>query len=273
MDRGGIKSPWSRRKRKRALTCQHWNRLFSANGKLRDGGRKFLKKVRSGGIEPGIRAEVWPFLLGVYHLNSSEEDRNTIKIKKRKEYEKLRRQCHCVLHCNRGNGLNVINEFVNEDFSDGAEGGESPYSNGISRRACVMPKELKSLGSKAEESESSNWDAVECIDEDTSELTSVDPCMVESESSESESSYEEDPDRTPVSINMEENLTLNQNLSGLLHLSQTFLFQTELPRILPHGSALYVSMLFGQMQNGFYLLVTRLKSLKRKHCSLQYLLG
>ncbi|KAL5682318.1 hypothetical protein ACJX0J_008703, partial [Zea mays] len=80
--KGGIKSPWSRRKRKRALTCQHWNRLFSANGKLRDGGRKFLKKVRSGGIEPGIRAEVWPFLLGVYDLNSSEEDRNTIKIKK-----------------------------------------------------------------------------------------------------------------------------------------------------------------------------------------------
>jgi hypothetical protein len=65
VDRGGIKSPWSRRKRKRALSCQHWNRLFSSNGKLRDGGRKFLKKVRSGGIEPGIRAEVWPFLLGV----------------------------------------------------------------------------------------------------------------------------------------------------------------------------------------------------------------
>lgn len=138
-------------------------------------------------------------------MNSSEEDRNTIKIKKRKEYEKLRRQCHRVLHCNRGNGLNVINEFMNEDFSDGAEGSESPYSNGVSKRACVMPKELKSLGSKAEESESSSWDAVECIDEDTSELTSVDPCMVESESSESESSCEEDPDRTPVSTNMEEN--------------------------------------------------------------------
>uniref|UniRef100_A0A804P1U0 Rab-GAP TBC domain-containing protein n=2 Tax=Zea mays TaxID=4577 RepID=A0A804P1U0_MAIZE len=208
MDRGVIKSPWSRRKRKRALTCQHWICLFSANGKFRDGGRKFLKKVRSGGIEPGIRAEVWPFLLGVYDLNSSEEDRNTIKIKKsfwcRKEYEKLRRQCHHVLHCNRGNGLNVINEFLNEDFSDGAEGSESPYSNGASKRACVMPRELKSLGSKAEESESSNWDVVESIDEDTSELTSVDPCMIESESSESESSYEEDPDRTPVSTNMEE---------------------------------------------------------------------
>ncbi|KAL5682317.1 hypothetical protein ACJX0J_008702 [Zea mays] len=36
---------------------------------------------------------------------------------------------------------------------------------------------------RAEESESSNWDAVKCIDED---ITSVDPCLVESESSESD---------------------------------------------------------------------------------------
>ncbi|KAG2580492.1 rab GTPase-activating protein 22-like [Panicum virgatum] len=205
VDRGGIKSPWSRRKRKRALSCQHWNRLFSSNGKLRDGGRKFLKKVRSGGIEPGIRAEVWPFLLGVYDLNSSEEDRNAIKIKKRKEYEKLRRQCHRVLNCYKGNGLNVINEFMNEDFSDGVEGSESPHSEGVSKRACVLPKELKSLGSKAEEPESSNWASVEGMDEDTSELTYVDPCIAESESSDSESSCEEDPDRTPVSTNLEEN--------------------------------------------------------------------
>jgi hypothetical protein len=46
--RGGIKSPWSRRKRKRALSREQWDSLFSANGKLRDGGKKFLKKVRSG---------------------------------------------------------------------------------------------------------------------------------------------------------------------------------------------------------------------------------
>ncbi|KAL5677826.1 hypothetical protein ACJX0J_013957, partial [Zea mays] len=84
---GGIKSPWSRRKRKRALSREQWESLFSANGKLRDGGKKFLKKVRSGGIEPSIRSEVWPFLLGVYDLNSSEEERNSVKIKKRKDLE------------------------------------------------------------------------------------------------------------------------------------------------------------------------------------------
>ena len=46
--RGSLKSPWSRRKRKRALTKQQWKSLFTPEGKLRDGGVKFLKKVRSG---------------------------------------------------------------------------------------------------------------------------------------------------------------------------------------------------------------------------------
>ncbi|KAG6536493.1 hypothetical protein ZIOFF_001551 [Zingiber officinale] len=63
--RGGLKSPWSGKKRKRPLTRQQWNTFFLPDGKLRGGGVKFLKKVRSGGIDPSIRAEVWPFLLGV----------------------------------------------------------------------------------------------------------------------------------------------------------------------------------------------------------------
>jgi hypothetical protein len=46
--RGRLKSPWSRRKRKHALSPQQWKTLFSPDGKLRDGGVKFLKKVRSG---------------------------------------------------------------------------------------------------------------------------------------------------------------------------------------------------------------------------------
>ncbi|XP_058104910.1 rab GTPase-activating protein 22-like isoform X2 [Magnolia sinica] len=74
-DRNNFKSPWSRKRRKHPLSPEQWKSLFSQDGKLRDGGVKVLKKVRSGGVDPRIRAEVWPFLLGV------------------KEYESLRRQC------------------------------------------------------------------------------------------------------------------------------------------------------------------------------------
>ncbi|KAH0937749.1 hypothetical protein HID58_005210 [Brassica napus] len=41
------KSPWSRRKRKRPLTPHQWRSLFTTEGKLRDGGVRFLKRVRS----------------------------------------------------------------------------------------------------------------------------------------------------------------------------------------------------------------------------------
>jgi hypothetical protein len=204
-DRGGIKSPWSRRKRKRVLSRQQWEGLFSANGKLRDRGKKFLKKVRSGGIEPGIRAEVWPFLLGVYDLNSTEDERNTIKIKKRKEYEKLRRQCQQILNCYKGNGLKVINENNEEcsgiEFS--AEGSESPCFEDVNiARASVSHEELKPE-SEPEQPDNSMCAVTECMEEDTGELICLDPCIAESESSDSESSDEDDPGR--ISMSGEEN--------------------------------------------------------------------
>ncbi|KAK4344804.1 hypothetical protein RND71_034980 [Anisodus tanguticus] len=99
-DRGHLKSPWSRRKRKHVLAPLQWRSFFAPDGKLRNGGVKFLKKVRSGGVDPSIRAEVWPFLLGVYELDSSEKERDTIRKKNRKEYERLRRKCCQLLRRN-----------------------------------------------------------------------------------------------------------------------------------------------------------------------------
>ncbi|WMV20793.1 hypothetical protein MTR67_014178 [Solanum verrucosum] len=55
-NRGHLKSPWSRRKRKRALAPQQWRSFLTPEGKLRDGGIKFLKKVRSG-------VSFWPTLI------------------------------------------------------------------------------------------------------------------------------------------------------------------------------------------------------------------
>ncbi|ONI07594.1 hypothetical protein PRUPE_5G129300 [Prunus persica] len=95
--RGSLKSPWSRRRKKHALLPKQWKSFFTPDGKLTDGGLKFLKKVRSGGVDPRIRAEVWPFLLGVYNVNSSMEERESVKNEKRKEYENLRKQCRRIL--------------------------------------------------------------------------------------------------------------------------------------------------------------------------------
>uniref|UniRef100_J3MV07 Rab-GAP TBC domain-containing protein n=1 Tax=Oryza brachyantha TaxID=4533 RepID=J3MV07_ORYBR len=201
---GGTKSPWSRRKRKRPLSCRQWNHLFSSNGRLRDGGRKFLKKVRSGGVEPDIRAKVWPFLLGVYDLNSSEAERNVVKTNKRNEYEQLRRRCHHVLNSYKGSGLNVISEVTCE-YHSCSEESEQLNLESVSTRASPSPKGLNSLKCGTNRQEN----ATESIDEDTSELTYADPYVAESESSDSGTSDEEDLDKISVSANMEVNSDLD----------------------------------------------------------------
>uniref|UniRef100_A0A1J3ITN7 GTPase-activating protein GYP7 n=1 Tax=Noccaea caerulescens TaxID=107243 RepID=A0A1J3ITN7_NOCCA len=104
--RGSIGSPWSLRRRKHALQPKQWNAFFTEEGRLNDGGVKFLKKVRSGGVDPSIRPEVWPFLLGVYDLNSTKEERDSIRQQKQKEYENLRRQCR-EIHERNENGCDA----------------------------------------------------------------------------------------------------------------------------------------------------------------------
>ncbi|KAJ4900480.1 Ypt/Rab-GAP domain of gyp1p superfamily protein [Raphanus sativus] len=88
-----LKSPWSRFKRRKPLTLSRWKRLFTPDGRLRNRGVDLLKKVRSRGIDPSIRSEVWPFLLGVCDLNSSKEERGATRTLRRKAYEILRRKC------------------------------------------------------------------------------------------------------------------------------------------------------------------------------------
>ncbi|XVF53160.1 hypothetical protein PTKIN_Ptkin05aG0077800 [Pterospermum kingtungense] len=119
-DRGNLKSPWSRRRRKHALLPKQWKNLFTADGKLIDDGVKFLKKIRSGGVDPSIRAEVWPFLLGVYGINSSKEERDSIRSQKRKEYESMRKQCRQILKRTEKNGKlkETAGNSCNEDSGD-----------------------------------------------------------------------------------------------------------------------------------------------------------
>ncbi|KAK5782709.1 rab GTPase-activating protein 22-like [Gossypium arboreum] len=117
--RGSLKSPWALRKRKYALQPKQWKSLFTPDGKLDDGGVKFLKKVRSGGVDPSIRAEVWPYLLGVYDLNSSKDERDSIRRQKRKEFERLRKRCRQILK--RIENSSTVKETAGNDCNEDSE--------------------------------------------------------------------------------------------------------------------------------------------------------
>ncbi|CAK9178160.1 unnamed protein product [Ilex paraguariensis] len=203
--RGSLKSPWSRRRRKHALLLKQWKILFNSDGRLCDGGVKFLKKVRSGGVDPSIRAEVWPFLLGVYDLNSSKEDRDLIRTLKRKEYETLRRQCRQILECNDENFKLRETSGTKDDSGDLSQVGYSPGSEEVGSA-------LDSLSAEG----------VSPVDEDTnhpvfgsalgtsntvveqdggeSGITCENASEASTESSESESDSSEDPENTQPSF-------------------------------------------------------------------------
>ncbi|ESW33355.1 hypothetical protein PHAVU_001G062700 [Phaseolus vulgaris] len=142
--RGRLKSPWSQRKRKHALSSQQWKCLFTEDGKFCDGGNKFLKRVRSGGVDPSIRAEVWPFLLGVYDLGSSKDERDVIRTQNRKQYEKLRRQCRKLIkQINERNKLNEVGEisFEGDGKSLSPDSGSSSSDDAASARESLSSED------------------------------------------------------------------------------------------------------------------------------------
>lgn len=84
--------PFSTRRHHSPLLLEHWIASFDREeGKLLD--PRFIHKVRAGGIEPSIRSQVWPFLLGVYDLDSNSAERDVVKLTKREDYDELRAQC------------------------------------------------------------------------------------------------------------------------------------------------------------------------------------
>ncbi|XP_024968871.1 GTPase-activating protein gyp7-like isoform X2 [Cynara cardunculus var. scolymus] len=202
-DRGRLKSPWSRRKRKHALTPQQWKSLFTPEGKLRD-GVKFLKKVRSGGVDASIRSEVWTFLLGVYELNSCQEERDRLRTQGRKKYEKFRRQCRKLVRCSE-------ESFKLKETGESSSNGDSdPFNQGmdsaesedvVSARESLSSEEINSSPGCSDNRINS------VLEEDPGGSTRfIDPNMSDSESSDSDSSQDAEVSQTfPSSDSKEEN--------------------------------------------------------------------
>ncbi|KAF9601125.1 hypothetical protein IFM89_017030 [Coptis chinensis] len=173
-DRSSLKSPWSRRRRKRALSPRQWKHIFTPDGKLRDGGVKFLKKIRSGGILKS-------------HLN----------VVSRKEYEDLRRQCRRLLKLN-GESFKVrgtTGTSCNGNCESFVQGMDSPGSEDV-----VSARDSLSSEGESQDDEDPNHPAHDrdpCPsnslegEDDQSGVIHCDASTCNTESSDSDSSVEE----------------------------------------------------------------------------------
>ncbi|XP_004240971.1 rab GTPase-activating protein 22 [Solanum lycopersicum] len=196
-DRGHLKSPWSHRKRKHVLSPLRWRSFFAPDGKLRNGGVKFLKKVRSGGVDPSIRAEVWPFLLGVYELDSSKKERDAVRKKNRKEYVMLRRKCCQLLRHNSETFKMKVTGGIgnNGDSGNLMEGMDFPDYEDVSAL------ESPSSGDRSPFVEDSDSHSNLMLDEFSSSKRAMEPNDVsDSESSDSDSSVDHDVNHSFLSI-------------------------------------------------------------------------
>ncbi|KAL4281289.1 hypothetical protein GQ457_03G014740 [Hibiscus cannabinus] len=199
-DRVRLKSPWSRRRKKRALSPQQWRDFFTPDGRLRDGGVTFLKEVRRRGVDRSIRSEVWPFILGVYDLNSSEEERDAVRTQKRKEYEKLRRVCRRLLK--HSSGSSKLTETggtcrIGDSGSLIQETDTSSSEDVVSARESLSSEERTPDAEYSDEASSTLLEGDDCSRRITNDAVSA----LNNESSDSDSS--EDPEVIQDSLSLD----------------------------------------------------------------------
>ncbi|KAI4374762.1 hypothetical protein MLD38_012718 [Melastoma candidum] len=75
----------------KTLSVRKWQAAFSPEGYL-DIGRT-LSRIQHGGVHPSIRGEVWEFLLGCYDPQSTSEERDQLRKKRRDQYAKWKEEC------------------------------------------------------------------------------------------------------------------------------------------------------------------------------------
>lgn len=76
------------------LSTEEWHSMFD-QGRLVEVST-LQRRTFGSGMDPSIRREAWKFLLGLYPLNSSEEERRDLMMRRRKEYQALRMQWESI---------------------------------------------------------------------------------------------------------------------------------------------------------------------------------
>ncbi|KAI4366136.1 hypothetical protein MLD38_022054 [Melastoma candidum] len=96
----------------KTLSARKWQAAFSPEGYL-DIGRT-LSRIQHGGIHPSIRGEVWEFLLGCYDPQSTSEERDQLRKKRREKYANWKEECKQMFPL-IGSGRFITAPIITED--------------------------------------------------------------------------------------------------------------------------------------------------------------
>lgn len=78
--------------KRRPVNMEEWQSFFDSKGRLQVTVDEVKERVFHGGLdaEDGVRKEAWPFLLGVYEWDSTDDERHAYMNSKRDEYIQLK---------------------------------------------------------------------------------------------------------------------------------------------------------------------------------------
>jgi len=89
----GDRTGGNKRKRGSPLSPAKWYAAQDADGRVGDAMEAVREKVREGGIEPMLRCEVWPLLLGLRGPNDTAVEQEQARRRRAARYRALRRRC------------------------------------------------------------------------------------------------------------------------------------------------------------------------------------
>ncbi|XP_018092690.1 TBC1 domain family member 16 S homeolog isoform X2 [Xenopus laevis] len=75
----------------RRLDVTSWLEHLNEGGQVEE-EYKLRKLIFFGGIDPSLRGEVWPFLLGYYPWETTSEDREALRVHRREEYSQIQKK-------------------------------------------------------------------------------------------------------------------------------------------------------------------------------------
>ncbi|PIN04709.1 Ypt/Rab-specific GTPase-activating protein GYP7 [Handroanthus impetiginosus] len=115
----------------KTLSPRRWNAAFSQDGHLDIAG--VLRRIQRGGIHPTIKGVVWEFLLGCFDPNSTYDERNDVRERRREQYAAWKAVCQKMVPT-VGSGKFITTPIISDD------GQPLPDANGQDIIGAVLDK-------------------------------------------------------------------------------------------------------------------------------------